>query len=304
MIELKIKLPDHFLDEEVRCGYLVSRKMKEVWAVELDLLAELQRVCEKYSIRYFASGGTMLGAVRHKGFIPWDDDIDIMMFRDDYEKLCNVAKDEFSFPYFFQTPYNDFGALWGHAKLRNSLTTGILMGRKYLKINQGIFIDIFPLDTVVDNEEDFMKQGDIAEKWKERAYFYSGFVPRCFYCGKNKLLKIIKQVVGFVLSPFFMKMSNYCYRKFDLICQLYNGIENSDKISTLSFMFKKKDHIKYREDYRELIDMDFEFMKIPVGKNFDHALSTRYGNYTDYVKGGSIHSEIFFDVDHSYLDYI
>ena len=60
MIELKIKLPDHFLDEEVRCGYLVSRKMKEVWAVELDLLAEFQRVCEKYSIRYFASGGLCL----------------------------------------------------------------------------------------------------------------------------------------------------------------------------------------------------------------------------------------------------
>ena len=119
MVDLNIVLPDGFLNEEVRCGYTVTKQMKEVWAVELDMLEKLLSVCKKHDIKIFASGGTMLGAVRHQGFIPWDDDIDMMMFRDDYEKLCKVAQEEFEYPYFFQTEYTDVGSLRGHAQLRN-----------------------------------------------------------------------------------------------------------------------------------------------------------------------------------------
>lgn len=68
----------------------------------MDMLYQLDQICRKYNIHYFASGGTMLGAVRHKGFIPWDDDIDIMMFREEYDKLCKVAPKELKYPYFFK----------------------------------------------------------------------------------------------------------------------------------------------------------------------------------------------------------
>ena len=151
MVDLNIVLPDGFLNEEVRCGYTVTKQMKEVWAVELDMLEKLLSVCKKHDIKIFASGGTMLGAVRHQGFIPWDDDIDMMMFRDDYEKLCKVAQEEFEYPYFFQTEYTDVGSLRGHAQLRNSATTGILAGERNQKysFNQGIFLDIFPLDNIL-----------------------------------------------------------------------------------------------------------------------------------------------------------
>ena len=102
MVNLKIQLPEGFLNEEVRCGYVVTHEMKKAWAVMLDLLAELDRVCKKNNIKYYANGGTMLGAVRHKGFIPWDDDIDVMMFREDYDRLMEIGPKEFTYPYFFQ----------------------------------------------------------------------------------------------------------------------------------------------------------------------------------------------------------
>ena len=304
MVDLKIQLPDDFLEEEVRCGYLVSKKMKEVWAVELDLLAEFDRVCKKHGIKYFASGGTMLGAVRHKGFIPWDDDIDLMMMRDDYTNLCNIAEKEFRHPFFFQTNKTDFGSIHGYARLRNSMTTGILTKYSGLKTNQGIFIDIFPLDVVVDDDDAFKKQGDLAQKYKERAYFFSGFVPSTFYSGKNMYLTIAKRIIGHILSPLFVELSNYNDCKFEKTCQRYNYMKDPQRISTLSFMFNEIQHIKYSTDYKDLIDMDFEFLKIPVGKEYDHALQVRYGNYMEYVRGGSIHGDIFFDTDHSYLDYI
>ena len=95
---MKLEIADSFYQEEERCGYLVSAHMKKVWAVELDLLYQLDQVCRKYGITYYASGGTILGAERHKGFIPWDDDIDLMMLRDQYDLLCAHA-DEFEDPY-------------------------------------------------------------------------------------------------------------------------------------------------------------------------------------------------------------
>ena len=142
------------METEVLDGYEVSADIKQLWAAELERLDEIERVCKKYDITYFADWGTLLGAVRHKGFIPWDDDIDIMMLRDQYDLLCSHA-DEFEEPYFFQTFDTDEGYFRGHAQLRNSNTTGVLVDevKKNVPFNQGIFIDIFPYDNVPDDVE-------------------------------------------------------------------------------------------------------------------------------------------------------
>ena len=166
-LNIKIQLPDNFLDAEIRDGYQVTAKMKKIWAVELDLLCEFQRVADKYGIKYIANGGTMLGAVRHKGFIPWDDDIDLMMMRDEYDRLCEIAPKEFRHPYFFQTEYSDPGSLRCHAQLRNSETTAILDDEKngHFHFNQGIFIDIFPLDAVPDDKNLYESTSKIAMRY-------------------------------------------------------------------------------------------------------------------------------------------
>ena len=85
-----LELDDNYFKEEERCGFKISSMMKRVWAVEMDVLTEIDRICKEYGLTYYAAFGTMLGAVRHKGFVPWDDDIDIYMLRPDYQVLMKV----------------------------------------------------------------------------------------------------------------------------------------------------------------------------------------------------------------------
>ena len=80
------------LEEEVLCGFKVSSERKKVWQTELEMVKLFKNICEANNLKYFASGGTLIGAVRHNGFIPWDDDIDLMMPREDYEKFLDIAQ--------------------------------------------------------------------------------------------------------------------------------------------------------------------------------------------------------------------
>lgn len=86
---MNINMQDEYID-----GYFVSSKTKKIWNIELDMLKLLDDICKKYSLKYFVAYGTLLGAVRHKGFVPWDDDIDVFMLRDDYNKLARIAPAE------------------------------------------------------------------------------------------------------------------------------------------------------------------------------------------------------------------
>ena len=307
MIELDIRLPEQFLNEEIRYGYTITRQMKEVWAVELDLLNKLLEVCKKHNISVFASGGTMLGAVRHKGFIPWDDDIDMMMFREDYEKLCLVAPLEFRYPYFFQTEYSDPGSLRGPAQLRNTKTTGILkseFNEKY-KFNQGIFLDIFPLDNVDGNAVLRKKQAKRINYWKRRAYFWAKLTTRYHEENELTLKTIVKKALVKVSCNTIKKkcLEERAYQRFEKECQKYNK-EKTSLVSTLSLDACEEQFYKYRSDYSELIEIPFEFMTIPIGKNYDHALRVRYGNYKEIVKGSSCHGGVIFDTQKPYNEYL
>ncbi len=134
-LPIQIELPNSFLEEEERNGFLVNQEMKEIWAIELDLFVELNRVCDKYDLKLLGDAGTILGAARHAGFIPWDDDMDFSMSRGDYTKLCEVAEREFRYPYFWQTEETDPGSCRGHGQLRNSETTAILKAEAKKKLH-------------------------------------------------------------------------------------------------------------------------------------------------------------------------
>ena len=121
---------------------------RKLQLLELDMLVELDRVCRKNNITYQIWAGTQLGAVRHKGFIPWDDDADVVMLREEYEKFRKVSDQLNPKICFFQDHVNDPEYRWGYGKLRRTGTKYIRLGQEHIKCKTGVFLDVFPLDDV------------------------------------------------------------------------------------------------------------------------------------------------------------
>lgn len=306
MLPINIHLPDGFLNEEERCGYLVSTEMKKVWAIELDLLNELLSVCKRNGLTVFASDGTMLGAIRHQGFIPWDDDIDMMMYREDYELLCSIAKSEFKEPYFFQTEYSDPGSMRGHAQLRNSLTAAIRKKEKdNCHFNMGIFIDIFPLDNVIEDASLLEKQKKKCDFYKRYAVYFNNATRRYVPC-RNKSIKTIVSTGIHSLSQVIKSVDHLptlFYTKFENECKRYND-RPTEIIAPLSFAFGSMKHRMRRIDYSSFEDRAFEFIHIPVTTHWEDALYRRYGDWHKYEIGTSMHGELVFNTEHSYKEFI
>ena len=305
MVDLKIELPDGFLEEEVRCDYTVTKDIKEVWAIEIDLLMQLDEVCKKHNLKYYITDGTMLGTVRHKGFIPWDDDIDVTMFRDDYEKLLKVAETEFKYPYFLQTEYSDPGCLRGHAQLRNSATTGILKTEEgKFKFNQGLFLDVFVMDNVIDDKKLYEQQKKDAEKYRKRAVKYARWSTR--YYKQNTWKSKVKGILYPVVNAFLRKtkLEEKNFRKFEEVCKRYNNTETK-YVTTLEFSFDIERWGKRLKSYFDKVEyMPFEFIKLPISVDYDEMLRNDYGDYMVFKKGASAHGDMIIDTDRSYTEYI
>lgn len=124
----------------------IDPRLRQLQLAELEILKEFVRICEEHGLRYYLVGGTLLGAVRHKGFIPWDDDIDVAMPREDYDRFAKIAPQELGSQYFYQCPDTDPYYFLTYAKVRKNGTAVYEERFKKAKFHKGIFIDIFPLD--------------------------------------------------------------------------------------------------------------------------------------------------------------
>lgn len=131
---------------------LTNEQLRQLQLTELEMLIEVDRICKKCGIKYNIIAGTLLGAVRHGGFIPWDDDADIAMLRPEYEKFRKACKTELDQTRFvFQDHRNTKGYRWGYGKIRRKDTLFLREHQEHMPYFQGVFIDIFPLDSVPDN---------------------------------------------------------------------------------------------------------------------------------------------------------
>jgi len=285
-------LPEKFFDEEVRCDFLVTKERKKLWAVELDLLIEFDRVCKKHKLRYFLNGGTLLGAIRHKGFIPWDDDIDVEMPREDYEKIMMVA-DEFVNPYFLQTPRTDSNSAYTFAKLRNSNTTMCPEMFAFQEMNHGVCIDIFPYD-----------KWDINDSLSYYAIRFLAAENSTFMRLSNPKLN-----QGNLLRARTWTGVNHLvvYDTIEKIAQRYNNVDSDFVIIAQSAMFEYKNKLLNANDYQTSISMEFESLELPVPIGYQNILMTYYGDYMQFPpieKRGKWHSNVLIDVDTPYKEFL
>lgn len=185
--------------------------------IELNILKEFIRICEKYSLQYYLVGGTAIGAIRHHGFIPWDDDIDVGMPRKDYNRFLLIAQQSLPDYYFLQTFETDPEYLANFAKIRDSRTTFIESSMKNKKINHGVYIDVFPLDYYPEKHEKWFKFIDLLQAARLSKEFASqaSFKMRVtqFFAGilfpsvKAALRKRDEHIQSVTISS---KITNFC----------------------------------------------------------------------------------------------
>jgi lipopolysaccharide cholinephosphotransferase len=285
------------LSAENICDFYVTNEQKKIWLVELDLLRNLLDVCEKYNLKCFVAHGTLLGAVRHEGFIPWDDDIDVNMPRDDYERLKKIAPTVFKDPYFLQTEYND---RWfnGFSKLRNKNTTGMDLFDVGHGCCNGIFIDIFPMDGVFENKNIRRIQSYFIE------FFRRLCVANVYYDIPKLWVKPFNKGKSYkIISKFFSrKFLCDCFIKACKMCDYSKSI----RTGIHAFITEYECCYWYREDFEELDILRFENLLVPAPKNWDRCLSIKWNNYMDLppVEKRKIrHHTIVFSADIPYKEY-
>lgn len=287
---------NNFFREEICDGFLVSSTMKKVWHVELELLKDFIRVCEKYHLHYYAEGGTLIGVIRHGGFIPWDDDIDIAMPRKDYDRLLEVGPKEFSHPHFFQTPYTDKYSIRGYTQIRNSNTTALARYDRKGQ-NQGIFIDIFPMDNIPDEEAElrsFLKKITLLKKLLNNRFQFEK------YEGKT----IITYIRHFIIMLLFVLIPPlFVYKRFEKLTMRYSKTDTL-RSGLLSYDHDNAKLFRDNKDYVSFIMMPFQGIELMVPIGYDNILRTHYGDYRTPVRELNDHGEIIFDPTVSYIDYI
>ena len=289
-----MNLPLEFFAEEERCGYTVPAEMKKVWAVQLDLLEQFRQVCARHNLRWYASGGTLLGAIRHRGYLPWDDDIDIQMLREDYDKLLSIADREFTAPYFFQTAYNDTDFSRGHAQLRDSRTTAILLSEKgNFPFNQGVFIDIFPLDAVPDSPAEQTAQRRRVNLWMKllaATVRYPGSVHK----------SPVKTLIHLLLKPLPYR---WIYRRMEAACTAYEG-KGTRRVALMTFAPQDNRLVFPVACLTGDREVAFEHTTIPIPEGYDEMLTIQYGDYLTMRRENAYHGGIFFDTERPYTEYL
>lgn len=246
--------------------------IKHLQACELLIAKEIKRVCEKNNIQFFLVAGTQLGAVRHRGFIPWDDDMDVGMVRDDYDKFVKACKKDLGKDFFFQTWDSDseYPFSYGKVLLKHTKIKEIFSEEAHAQ--KGIFVDVFPFDNAPDSKNEQDKQAKKIFVLRRAMWLKKGY-------GINIKKQGRKQHLKYSLSKFVFSLIPYAVLKNNLLMWLTMYNSNNSQYLFMDSPYSYSKSLMKREWIENLVEYEFEDVKMPGVADYDAYLGTLYGDY-------------------------
>lgn len=274
-----LSFEDSFFQSETRDGFTVSEMMKRCWAVQMNVLMDIDRICCEYGLSYFAISGTMLGAVRHKGYVPWDDDIDIAMLRDDYMRFIEVSRYELPEGYYVHSYYtcdthrnSPTGIMNRSDGGRNKAITEHFYGCPYITGVDLHPIDFVPLD---DNEKQVF----------EATYglLYDTAIT-CDGLDRQALiekLKLVEQFTGVKIDEADGNVRQKLWILSERVASMYSEAEARGAAWIPDLVTISPERYFSIEAVKQTIYMPFEMIQIPIPVGYDEYLRVLYGE--DYM---------------------
>ena len=287
----EISFPDSFFREEVRNGFYITTMMKRYWAGQLQMLSDIDKLCKRHGLKWFADYGTLLGAVRHGGYIPWDDDFDIYMMRDDYERFFELAPKEMPSVYIFLTLRDveeGYDNYLGRIVNCNTIDCSEDHLAQFSGCPYTVGVDIFPMDGVYNDEE---KEKERMERVR-KAILVHDAVDAADELGD--LAKNIESLVIDVEKENHVHLRRGKKLKHELqklIEKIYMEcpVSEADRVAMMPFYFQYGNHIYPKKFLDKPFEMEFENTLLQVPCCYDYKLALDYGSYMEIHKGGGMH---------------
>ena len=280
-----------FFDGEVREGFYITSMMKRAWAAQLEVLKEIEKVCKNHNLIYFAEFGTLLGAIRHKGFIPWDDDVDISMSRKDLNIFLKYAEEELPKGYRVFTPKDNFKEFLIRVVNTDKMNTSFNHMNKFHGFPFIAGIDVFIYDDIAPDKEEENLQLDMMAITHVLAYNWEEGTEE----EKKEKLETLYQLEKLCnykfdhdkpYGPQLLQLAHY-------LAAMYND-DNAKEVGIL-YRLKKYPKCRYPKEYiKEVMEVPFESTTIFVPTHYDDILKCEYTNHMVFRKRTCGHDYPYF----------
>ena len=237
--------------------------LDEAKQIELDILKEIADFCDKNNLTYYITYGTLIGAIRHKGFIPWDDDVDIQMPREDYEKFIKIFKHEYLSAVVPGTPLSKHPIV----KVINTRTVKIETVFNYPNGYLGVDVDIFPIDGTPSDEAEFKKWYDeLMKNFKKLSI------------AGEKLRGSFKHRIKMLVLKAFTRSTKHYLKKIDELHSRYS-YSDSEFVGSIACLYNSPKNRVPKSCFENTVDVEFEGIKFKAPAEYDYVLRSIYGDY-------------------------